>query len=154
MKFSCATVIDVPIRKAFQLFVDKDNLKHWQKDLIDYEHISGTPGEAGSVTRLNYKRVTMVETITSKAVPYELSATYEHKRGEKTVMIHKATTRFSQLEQNTTSYTMEMEFVQVFGFIPRIMMALMGGATTRYYQNLALQFKAFSEKKISPLPAK
>src|SRR5215471_8724758 len=118
MKYSVE--IDAPVKKVVDLFMNPDHYTEWKKDFISYERVSGTPGQAGAVTRLKFKQVTMFETITSSNLPNEISAEYEHKRGKNTVMFHKATNRFSTLQGNNTLYDTEIEVTKVIGFIPRL----------------------------------
>ena len=144
MKYSIE--INAPVNKVVELFMDPDLYKEWKKDFLSYERISGNPGQVGAVTKLNFKRVTMFETITSSKLPNEISGTYEHKRGEKTMMIHKSTNRFSAIPGNKTLYEQESELTKVVGFIPKLIMGLMSGAAKKYYQNQLSLFKATVEK--------
>jgi len=146
VKFTCTTEINLPIRKVVELYVNKNNLKEWQKELISYDHISGIPEEVGAVTRLKYKSVTIFETITFKNIAFEINGEYEHKRSEKTILVHKASNRFSSLKENRTLYEMEIETIKIFGILPKLMSLVMGGAAKKYYQNLLYQFKKFAEK--------
>ena len=146
MKFIFTAEINVPGKKVFELFLNKDNLKEWQKELIGYESISGIPGEVGSVTKLSYKSVTIFETITFKNMPHEIKGFYEHKAGKKTVMVHNTSNRFRQISENKTLFELEMEDVKFVGFLPKLMSKLMGGMFERYHQNQVNQFKVFAEK--------
>jgi len=146
MKFIFTSEINMPIEKTFELFLNKNNLKEWQKELISYEHIIGIPGEVGAVTKLNYKSVTIFETVTLKNMPYEIRGVYEHKRGEKTIMVHNASNRFSLIGENKTLFELEMEDVKFVGFLPKLMSKLMGGMFEKYHQNEVDQFKVFAEK--------
>jgi hypothetical protein len=127
--------------------MDKANLKDWQKELISYEQVSGTPGQAGAVTKLVYKMTTIFETIVSNNLPAEINAEYEHKRGNKTVMFHKASNQFTSINGNKTLYEMDTEVTKVIGFFPKLLMKLMSGSISKYYQNQLNQFKAFAEKQ-------
>ena len=55
------------------LFDNPDNMKYWQKGLQSFEHVSGTPGQPGAVSKLIYKMgnrmVEMKETITERDLP-------------------------------------------------------------------------------------
>jgi hypothetical protein len=138
--------INLPINKVFELFMDKTNFKEWKKGFISYGHISGTAGEAGAVTKLVYKRVTMFETITGKNFPNEITAEYEHKRGEKTIMFHKASNHFTSLPDNRTLLEVDMKMTKIIGLLPKIIMTLMAGAGKRYAQTQLNQLKVFAEK--------
>ena len=139
--------IDLPIHKVAELFMDKSNYKEWKKDFISYEHISGIPGEVGAVTRLVYKRPTMIETIVSKNLPYEIIAMYEHKHGKKTVVVHKTVNHFKSLTENRTLIEVEMIIIKVDRFFLKLMMTLFAAAGRKYAQVQLNQFKVFAEKQ-------
>ena len=146
MKFTFTAEINAPIEKAFELFVNKSNLKEWQKELISYELISGSPGEVGAVTKQKYKSVTIIETIIAKNAPYELKGFYDHQARSKTVMTHNTSNRFSRLGDNKVLFEMEMQDVKFVGFLPKLMSKLMGRMFEKYHQNEVDQFKLFAEK--------
>ena len=147
MKFVCKTIINLPIIKVVELFMDKSSYKYWKKDFTGYEPISGISEEAGSVTKLVFKRVTMLETITSKNLPAELRCEYEHKQGKKTVMFHNASNRFNALTGNKTLYELDSVTTKAIGLLPKIMMLLMGKVAKKYAQIQLDQFKIFAEHK-------
>jgi len=138
--------INRPINDVVKLFMDKKYFKEWKKDFIGYESISGSPDEIGAVTKLVYKRVTMFETIISKKLPNEIIATYEHKRGEKTTMIHRVTNRFKSLSENSTLLEVEMEILKIDGFLLKLIMTMMAGAGRKYSQTQLNQLKILAEK--------
>jgi hypothetical protein len=142
-----AIEINLPINKVVELFMDKGNFKEWKKDFISYQHINGIPGEVGAITKLVTKRGIMFETIISKDLPAEIIETYEHKRGEKTIMAHKASNRFTPLLENKTFFEVETELTQVVGFFLKLIMILMAAAGKKYSQDQLNQFKIFAEKK-------
>jgi hypothetical protein len=147
MKFTCSTEIDRPIANVVKLFMNKANYKHWKKDFIGYENISGTEGEVGSVTKLFFKRITLVETITFKNLPHEIREEYENKHGNNTLMIHTAINRFLALSDNRTRYTTEIEMTKIFGFLMKIMLPLMAGAGKKQAQEQLAMFKTFVENR-------
>ncbi len=139
--------INLPINKVVELFIDKNNFKIWKKDFISYEHISGIPNEPGAKFKLVFKRVTLYETVTSQNLPTEISYEYEHKHKEKTVMFHKASNRFTLLDENKTLYELDSEMIKVIGFLPKIIMTLFANARRKYAQEQLNQFKVFAENK-------
>ena len=146
MKFTVKTEINLPLDKVVALYTNYDNLKEWQTEFKSYELISGKPNEQGTVTKLVYKSITKIETITSQHLPAEISAEYEHIYGKKTMMIHVGTNRFTSLGENKTLYEIDMELTKFFGFLPKLMAKFMGGAVRKYYQTWVDKFKAFAEK--------
>jgi hypothetical protein len=137
--------LDLPINKVVDLFADQNNFRYWKKDFIRYEPVSGLSGEVGAVTRLIGKRGIMLETIVSKNLPSEIIQTYDHMRGEKTMMSHRAINRFVSLTPNKTLYELDSEVTQVKNFLMRLMLKLMAGAGKKYAQGQLDQFKAFAE---------
>lgn len=138
--------INRPANKVVELFLDKANFSRWKKDFISREHISGADNQMGSKDKLVFKRVTMIETVTSNHLPGEISYEYEHMRGNKIIMIHKATNRFTPLRADKTLYELDSEITKVFGLLPKIIMGLMKGAAEKYTQTQLNQFKEFAEK--------
>ena len=141
--------IDRPLQKVVELFKNKDNLSKWQKRLVSYELVSGSPNSVGAITRLNYKGVTIFETITASNLPNEIIGQYEHKHNNKVVMTHSTVNQFSSLGENKTRYEMRIEHEKFIGFLPRLMSGLMSGAIRKYNQNLLKDFKEFAESSTS-----
>ena len=83
MKFTCTTEIELPINKVVEIFDDTNNLKHWQKGLVSYEHLSGTPKEPGAKSKITIHSgkniIELIETILIRRLLGEFSALYEHK---------------------------------------------------------------------------
>ncbi len=147
MKFTFTTEINQPFNKVAALFLDKNNLKEWQKELLNYECLSGTPNEAGAVTKLDYKSVTIIETIIANNAPNEIKGYYEHKAGKKTIMVHNTVHRFRELSENKTLFELAMEEVQFVGFLPKLLSKLMGRMFEKYHQNEVDQFRIFAESQ-------
>lgn len=146
MKFLFSAEINLPAEKVFELFLNKDNLKEWQTELINYEIISGIPGEVGAVTKQIYKSVIIIETITSKNFPHEVNGFYDHKRETTTIMTHDTSNRFRSLGENKTLFELEMQNVKFVGFLPKLMSKLFGGMFEKYHQDEVDRFKLFAEK--------
>jgi len=91
--------INLPINKVVELFIDKNNFKEWKIDFVSYEHISRTSNEVGSVDKLIFKRVTMIEIISSINLPAEIIYEYEHKQGKKTIIFRNAKNHFTSLSE-------------------------------------------------------
>ena len=146
-KFKISIEINKPITNLFQLFLDKSQFNNWKKDFISYEHINGTPGEVGAVTKLVYKRQTMFETIVSIHPPTEMICNYEHQQGGKTNMFHTVTNRFIALSENKTRLEVETEITKIIGWFFKILIPLMAGMGKKYAQTQLNQLKEFAEKQ-------
>src|SRR4051812_26834633 len=94
-------VVELPIDKAFDLFMDKSKFKEWKKDFVSYQPVGGMAGEVGAVTDLVYKTYTMTETIVSKRAHCAYTANYVHKMGGST-MLFTATNLFTVVSPHRT----------------------------------------------------
>ena len=145
MNFTCTVIIDLPIEKVFELFNNTDYLKEWQDDFVSHQHLSGTPGEPGSKSKIIYQtrkhRIELVETILTKTPPYEVSGLYEHKH-----MVNTMINRFSSVEGDKTKYESEVGYSKFIGFMPKLMGLLMPTMFKKQAQKWANQFKAFAER--------
>jgi len=139
--------INATIDKVVKLFMDKNHLKDWKKGFVSYEHISGTPNDAGAVTKMIYKRNVMIETILSINLPDEIIAEYEHIQGGSTMMFHKATNRFTSLGKSKTLYVLDGEITKVNGILLKFLMKLSPNEGNKQAQEQLNMFKLLAEKK-------
>lgn len=83
MKYTNEVLIDLPRARVVELFDNRENMYQWQDGLQSDEQLEGEPGREGSKTKLifenNGRRIELVEAITVRNMPEELSATYEAK---------------------------------------------------------------------------
>ena len=52
--------LPVPRDRMIELLDDADNMKHWQKGLVNYAFLKGEPGQLGSTMQLEYKMLDVV----------------------------------------------------------------------------------------------
>ena len=94
---------------VWRAFDNPENLKRWQPTLESFEPVSGTPGQAGAVSRLRYREgkraVVLSETITLRREPEEFAGTYDSGMGENTV--HN---RFEVMGPETTLWVVHTDF--------------------------------------------
>lgn len=142
MKYTAEITIELPREEVLQKFDDPANLKHWQRGLISFEPVSGTPGEEGAKSRLVYKmgkrEIEMTETITKKNLPEEFHGTYEAK-GVYSVQENF----FEETPQNTTRWIAHVEF-RFSGFM-KLMGWFMPGAFKKQTYQYIQDFKAYAE---------
>ena len=83
MKYSSEIIVNIPLKEFINKFNNPENLKHWQRGLVDYEHIHGIPSEIGSKIKLFYKmgsrKVELIETVTFNDIPHALHVAYDTK---------------------------------------------------------------------------
>jgi hypothetical protein len=80
-------------------------------------------------------------------LPAEIIEEYVHKHGDKTVMVHNASNRFTSTAQNRTLYEVDSEVTKVVGFLLKLIMGVMAGAGKKYAQDQLNMFKAFAERE-------
>ncbi len=146
MRFTFSAEINQPINRVVELFRNKENLKEWQKELISYEHISGSPNGVNCVTKYLHKSITIIETLLSYNLPHEIKGYYEHLAGKKTVMTHNTVYRFTKISDNKTLFELKMEDAVFVGWLPKLMSKLMGRMFEKYHQDEVDQFKVFAER--------
>ncbi|MEX1002080.1 MAG: SRPBCC family protein [Crocinitomicaceae bacterium] len=143
MKFTQEITIDLPREKVIELFDNPDNMQHWQKGLISFEHINGTPGAIGSQYKLRYKmgkrEIEMIETIIKRDLPDEFSAVYEAKGVWNEVKNH-----FTVLDDQQTLWKTENTFHFKGGM--KVMAFLMPRAFKKQSLKFMQDFKRFAEK--------
>lgn len=142
MKYTAEIEIKKPIDEVIALFDDPDNMSKWMEGLQSFEPISGTPGQVGAKSRLVFKmgkrEIEMVETVTARNLPDELSVTYETKG-----IFNIVKNRFEKLSENKTMYLTENEF-QFMGFM-KIIGFLMPGSFKKQSMKYLRDFKKFAE---------
>ena len=142
MQYQMETIINLPRERVIELFDSFENLKEWQEGLVSHEPISGEPGQAGAKTRLLYdmgrRRIEMVETIITRNMPDEFSATYDASG------VHNIVRNYFHDEGETTRWVLDTEF-QFSGFM-RIMSFFMGSGAFRKQTRTTMEaFKQFAE---------
>tara|TARA_R100000306_G_scaffold260_3_gene537 strand:- start:2382 stop:2837 length:456 start_codon:yes stop_codon:yes gene_type:complete len=147
MKYSIEIIINLPREEVIEKMDNPDNLKHWQKGLIHYEMLSGTPGQEGATMKMEYKMgkrdMTLIETILKRNFPEEFHATYDTKG------VHNIQNNyFEELDDIRTKWISESEF-QFSGFGMKLMGWLMPGAFKKQSKKYMNDFKNFAEKGIS-----
>lgn len=145
MKYTTQIDINKPIDKVIELFDNPDNLKLWMKGLESFEHMSGEPGQPGAKSLLKFKmgkrELEMIETITVRNLPNEMSGTYEMHN-----TINHMKVSFVKLAENKTRYIYDSEFtfnslgMKVFAF-------LMPGMFKKQSMKYLESFKQFAESQ-------
>lgn len=148
MKYTCEITVDLPLEEFIQKLDKPENMKHWQRGLVDYQHLSDRPGTEGAQMNLKYKmgkrEFEMVETILKRDLPHALHTTYDTKG------VHNIQKNFFTEENGKTKWTSESEF-QFSGFGMKLMAFLMPGAFKKQSMKYLQDFKAFAENGTSVL---
>jgi hypothetical protein len=142
MKFHIEIIVDISLDKLIELFENPDNLKKWQPNVISFEHLSGTIGQKGAVSRIHYnmlvKKIVMKETILKRNLPEEFVLLYESDGVSNTV-----TNNFKQLADGKTRWIMQNNF-KFAGIMKYAAMALKGVFRKQTEQTME-RFKKFAE---------
>lgn len=149
MKYSTEIIINLPRAEIIKKLDNPENMKHWQRGLVNYELLSGTIGQEGARMSLNYKlgkrEMSLIETIIKRNFPEEFHTTYDTKG------VHNIQKNyFKEVDENTTKWISESEFL-FSGFMMKIMGFLMPSALKKQSRKYAEDFKAFAENGISVL---
>lgn len=142
MKYTSQVEIQKPLDEVVELFDNPANLGKWMEGLLSFDHLEGTPGEAGARSRLRFRmgkrELEMIETITLRNLPHEFNGTYEAKG-----VFNIVNNRFKSLDSKRTLYISEQEF-QFRGFM-KIIAFLMPGAFRKQTLKTLTAFKQFAE---------
>lgn len=148
MKYTTEIVVDLPRDEFIKKLDNPENMKHWQRGLLNYEQLSQNPGQEGARMSLSYKmgkrEMEMVETIIKRKLPEEMHATYDTKG------VHNIQKNYFREENGKTRWVSESEF-QFSGFVMKLMGFLMPGAFKKQSFKYMEDFKNFAEKGISVL---
>lgn len=147
MKYTSEILINLPREEVISKLDNPENMKHWQRGLLGYEILEGTPGTKGAKMKLDYKMgkrsMTLTETILENKFPSEFHANYDTKG------VHNIQRNFfHDLDGKSTQWVSENEF-QFNNFGMKLMGWLMPGAFKKQSQKYLKDFKNFAEKGIS-----
>ena len=148
MKYTCEIIIDMPREEVIKKLDNADNMKHWQRGLVSYSFIEGTPGQVGAKMDLEYqmgkRNLKMTETIIENDFPAAFHATYQTKG------VNNVQKNFFHEEEGgqKTRWESQSEF-QFDSFGMKLMGWLMPGAFKKQSMKYMHDFKAFAENGTS-----
>lgn len=147
MKYTSTIIIEVPIDTFVTILDNPENMKHWQRGLNSFEHVSGNPGSIGAKMKLNYafgrRTMTLIETITENNLPHTLHMHYDAKG-----MHNIQENYFHETDEGYTKWVSKNEFVAT-SFLMRMMTVFMPKAFKKQSMQYLTDFKNFAEKGIS-----
>ena len=147
MKYTLELEVAVSQNDFVKKMDNADNMKHWQKGLVSYEHISGTPGMVGAKMKLNYqfgkRNMELTETIVETNFPDSFHATYDTK-GMRNIQKNF----FYKTSQNRTKWVSECEFIPT-NFLMRLMTTFMKSSFKKQSLSYMQDFKNFAENGTS-----
>ena len=144
MQYVVDTIINKPVEEVVSLFDSTENLKEWLEGLEKFEHLEGNPGDIGAKSQLTFKMgdkdLVMVETIASKDLPGEFTATYEMEGVFNTIK-----TTFHETGADQTRMSMDSSFE--FQSFPMKIMAFFAPFIFKKQTRKNLEaFRAFAER--------
>ena len=144
MEFTQELTVNLPRLRFIELFDDPENLKEWQKGLISFESVTGTPGEPGATSRLTYRQgrgtMEMIETITRRDLPEAFDGTYDAKG------VHNVCrNEFHDLNGSATRWVAHNVF-EFTGFM-RVVAMLFGPMFKKQSLKMMTAFKEFAEAR-------
>lgn len=144
MKYSSEILIDLPLDRVIELFDNADNLFKWQESLVSFDHVSGTPGEEGAISKMKFKtkkrEMEMQETIMKKNLPHNFNFLYEAKGVQ-----NWNDNRFESVSASQTKWTQSNVF-KGKGMI-KVFMAIMPGMFKKQTMKYMQDFKNFAESE-------
>lgn len=142
MKYTVEVTINRPRQKVVELFDNPELMPKWQKGFVSMQHVSGEVGQPGAKSNLVYdmngRKIEMVETIITRNLPDEFSATYD-ARGVHNVVVN----RFYEDGPDKTRWVMENEF-NFSGFMALIGLLMPGSFRKQTLEDIN-RFKTFAE---------
>lgn len=148
MKYTTEITIDLPREEFIKKLDNADNMKHWMRGLLDYQMLSGEPGQEGARMNMKFKRgkgeMEMVETIITRNFPDEFHATYDTKG------VHNIQKNYFKEVDGGTKWISESEF-QFEGMGMKLISFLMPEAFKKQSMKYAKDFKNFAENGVSVL---
>ena len=141
--------VDAPIDRVFDHFLDKRNFPRWKIGYVGLETISGREGEEGTVTMLNYKKFSMIETIEKKDRPIIYITRYDFMQGGRKKMRHRSTNRFVAMGENRTLVEVYNEILEVNGFFTKLFVTLMSKVGEKQFHDQLQLFKGMVEEVAS-----
>ena len=147
MKYTSKIIVELPLDQFMEKMDNSENMKHWQKGLVNCEQLEGNPGEIGAKMKLGYKfknrEMELIETITHKKFPNELNVTYTTKG-----MKNHVENLFEQTPEGHTKWTSTSEFIPE-NFMMKLMTTFMKGAFRKQSMKYMMDFKNFAENGVS-----
>ncbi len=144
MKYTCTTIIDLPVNEVVELWADEDYYDQWQDGFESIELQEGEKHAEGSKSKITLqqgkRKVELLETILINNLPAEKKALYGHKH-----MSNIQLSRFESIANGRTRYTVEVEYTHFSGFVPRLIARMLPKLFEQQSQRQMDQFKDFAE---------
>jgi len=143
LNYTCEISLALPREKVLELFLEPDNMKHWQPGFISIEHLEGEPATAGARSRLVYlwgkREMEMIETLEELDRDGRFTALYETDK-----VWNRVANRFESTGPESTRWVSDCEF-RFQGVFMKLMGTVMPGAFKKQSMKYMKHFKEFAE---------
>jgi len=144
MEFRNQIKINAPQEFVASYIRQSEYFDQWQDDFQSATLLSGELNEKGAKTRLMYKfgksDMELIETIRENNLPHFFEALYEHKHMDNTML-----STFEDQGDNTTLYNTHVEYIELKGFMIKVMAKLFSGKFKKGPEKWMQQFKTMVE---------
>lgn len=145
MRYQHELEIDAPRGQVVESFLDPDNLRLWQPDLVSFEQVSaGEPREVGAkskqIHRMGKREIELIETITIYSPPEEFTAIYEAEG-----VWNLISNRFTETAEGKTRWVLDAQ-CKFSSLMMKLMALLMPGMFRTQTRTFMQRFKEFAEK--------
>ena len=151
MKYTSEITVKIPLEEFIKKLDNHDNMKHWQRGLTSYEHLSGSPGKIGAKMQLNYKfgkrKMSLVETIVDVELPTKMFLNYDAPG-----MHNIQQNTFEETKEGYTKWVSKSEFIAT-NFKMRMLTLLMPNTFKKQSMKYLIDFKNFAENGTTVLDA-
>ncbi|MHA7306187.1 SRPBCC family protein [Arthrobacter sp. TMN-49] len=142
MDYTQDIIVNVPRQRFIELFDNPDTMSQWMEGLLSLEALTGVPGQAGTTSRLTFKRgrgtLEMVETIVRRELPDHFDATYDANG------VHNiCANQFIDIDGASTQWVAHNIF-ELKGFM-KVVGALFGASFRKESYKSMQAFKTFAE---------
>lgn len=146
MKYVGAIEINKSKEEVVKYFEDPQYPKNHQDGFLRKVHISSEKGQKDVVSKMYYKQgkgeMELTETILVNNLPDSFEGFYHHKHMDNTMK-----TSFIAIDENTTKYVTEVEYVAFRGFMPKMLGLFFKGMFRKQGEKWMVNFKNFVEKQ-------
>jgi hypothetical protein len=137
-----SVVIERPLDEVWSIFDDPARQVEWQKDLVQYEHLSGRGNGKGSVSRLTFERdggqTVLTATVEERTPPKRFVAVYEGMQ-----LPFKLTSTFTALSDESSEWHAEIEVR--LNLLQKALTPVLKGAMSELAQRNGDGFKRYVE---------
>ncbi len=143
MRYQGEIEINVPREQVIDLFLDPDNIRQWQPDLVSHETLRGETGQPGASTRqvhlMGKSEVETIETVMEVEAPERFAAFYDSDTVWNLIDNH-----FMDIDGHSTRWIMKSD-CRCSSALQQMMISLLRRSLKKQSMMLMTRFKSFAE---------